>query len=71
MPRTSLGSVYRNLEALSRLGMIQKLELGSLQNRFDGNPEDHYPIRRINCGGVEDVASQSKQKPRGITSGQN
>ncbi|MCD6137319.1 MAG: transcriptional repressor [Deltaproteobacteria bacterium] len=71
MPRNSLGSVYRILEALSRLGMIQKLELGGLQKQFDGNPEDRYHIRRINCGQVEDVASQSKQKPRGVTSGQN
>lgn len=55
LPRISLGTVYRNLETLSRLGMIHKLELGGMQKRFDGNTRDHYHLRCLTCGRIEDV----------------
>jgi Fur family ferric uptake transcriptional regulator len=55
LPRISLGTVYRNLEMLSRLGMIHKLELGGMQKRFDGNIHDHYHLRCLMCGRIEDV----------------
>jgi Fe2+ or Zn2+ uptake regulation protein len=55
MPRISLGTVYRNLEILSRLGEIQKLEVGGILKRFDGLAENHYHIRCTSCGRVSDV----------------
>jgi Fur family ferric uptake transcriptional regulator len=55
LPRISLGTVYRNLEILSRLGMIQKLELGGMRKRFDGNTQDHYHLRCLRCGRIEDA----------------
>ena len=55
LPRIRLGTVYRNLGILSECGMIQKLELGGTQKRFDGNTQNHYHIRCIDCGWVEDV----------------
>jgi len=55
LPRISLGTVYRNLEILSQYGMIQKLELGASQKRFDGNPKNHYHVRCMRCGRIEDV----------------
>ena len=55
LPRISLGTVYRNLELLSKTGEIQKLELGSTLKRFDGNPYDHYHIRCIQCDRVVDA----------------
>jgi Fur family ferric uptake transcriptional regulator len=55
LPRISLGTVYRNLEILSRLGMIYKLELGGMQKRFDGKTQDHYHLRCVRCGRIEDV----------------
>lgn len=55
LPRISLGTVYRNLEILSKCGMIQKLELGGNQQRFDGNTKNHYHVRCIRCGRVDDV----------------
>jgi Fe2+ or Zn2+ uptake regulation protein len=55
LPRISLGTVYRNLEILSEYGMIRKLELVGTQKRFDGNVRNHYHIRCIRCGGIEDV----------------
>lgn len=55
MPRISLGTVYRNLEVLSELGKIQKLELGGTIKRFDWNPNKHYHIRCLQCGRVDDA----------------
>ncbi|MCJ7604005.1 MAG: transcriptional repressor, partial [Desulfobulbaceae bacterium] len=37
MPKISLGTVYRNLEILSESGIIQKLDVGGTQKRFDGD----------------------------------
>ena len=55
LPRISLGTVYRNLEILSQLGEIQRLELGGSLKRFDGNPKNHYHIRCLRCDCVDDV----------------
>jgi Fur family ferric uptake transcriptional regulator len=55
MPRISLGTVYRNLEILSDCGMIQKLELGGTQKRFDANVRNHYHVRCMRCGCIEDI----------------
>ena len=55
LPRISLGTVYRNLEILSKLGEIQKLELGGDIKRFDWNPKKHYHIRCLNCGRVDNA----------------
>ena len=55
LPRVSLGTVYRNLEMLSDCGLIQKLEMGGGQRRFDGNTGDHYHVRCVRCERVEDA----------------
>ena len=55
LPRISLGTVYRNLEVLSDMGLIQKLELGGTIKRFDWNPNKHYHIRCLHCGQVDDA----------------
>jgi Fur family ferric uptake transcriptional regulator len=55
LPRISLGTVYRNLEILSECGMIQKLELGGTQKRFEGNVRNHYHVRCIRCGCMKDA----------------
>ena len=55
LPRISLGTVYRNLEILSELGEIHKLELGGDLKRFDWNPIQHYHIRCMSCGRVDDA----------------
>ena len=55
MPRISLGTVYRNLEALSRRGEIRKLDNAGTQKRFDGDTEHHYHVECANCGRVDDV----------------
>lgn len=55
LPRISLGTVYRNLDILSASGLIQKIGPISSQMRFDGITKNHYHIRCIYCGRVEDA----------------
>ena len=55
IPRISLGTVYRNLEVLCRLGEIQKLKLGQTQKRFDGNSDFHYHMRCLDCNRLDDA----------------
>lgn len=55
LPRISLGTVYRNLEVLSRRGEILCLENGAAQKRFDANTVPHHHVRCTRCGKVADV----------------
>ncbi len=55
LPRVSMGTVYRNLETLSREGTIRRLELGGSLRRFDGDMNEHHHIRCIRCGRINDL----------------
>lgn len=55
MPRISLGTVYRNLEVLSSLGLVRKLEHAAGQKRFDADMKPHHHIRCEVCGKVDDI----------------
>jgi Fur family ferric uptake transcriptional regulator len=55
LPKISLGTVYRNLEMLHQLGIIQKLEFGGSEARYDGTVYHHDHIRCTQCGRIEDV----------------
>ena len=55
LPRIGLGTVYRNLDILAKLGIIRKLEVDSKQKRFDGDITPHYHIRCIKCNRVDDI----------------
>ena len=55
LPKISLGTVYRNLEIMSDCGVIQKLDIGGTQKRFDANATTHYHVRCATCGKVDDL----------------
>lgn len=55
LPRIGLGTVYRNLDLLAKLGIIRKLEVDGKQKRFDGDISAHYHIRCIKCNQVDDI----------------
>ena len=55
LPHISLGTVYRNLEILSELGEIRKIEISGKLKRFDGNITPHYHLRCLDCQRIDDV----------------
>ena len=68
LPKISLGTVYRNLELLSRMGLVRKLVTDGGGARFEGNDGRHYHVRCIHCARVGDVGNlpidPAKTKPR-------
>ena len=71
LPSISLGTVYRNLELLSRVGVIQKLELGGTEARFDGNSNSHHHIQCLECGQVGDLHGLADKLPIALPKEQN
>lgn len=55
LPKVSLGTVYRNLELLARMGLIEKLEYCGGEARFDANLAAHDHLRCLRCGRVDDM----------------
>ena len=55
LPKISLATIYRNLEFLSGIGLIQKIELSGSQMRYDGTIDSHYHVRCSECGVVDDL----------------
>ncbi len=55
LPRISLGTVYRNLEILTREGRIRRLDSMGSEARFDGDVSDHHHVRCVRCESVGDV----------------
>ncbi|MFA6566893.1 MAG: transcriptional repressor [Victivallales bacterium] len=60
-PKISVASVYRNLEVLSSLGMIAKLETSGARNRFDGDTSVHYHLKCSKCGGFVDFVPEGSE----------
>jgi Fur family ferric uptake transcriptional regulator len=55
LPNISLATVYRNLEFLTKMNVIQKLETSGSKARFDGDVSSHYHVRCTRCGRVDDI----------------
>ncbi len=55
MPRISLATVYRNLEILSEVGLIGKLEVSGRQKRFDWETREHDHVHCIQCNRVDNI----------------
>ena len=49
LPNISLGTVYRNLNALSDEGLIKKVSTTQGRDRFDKTVEDHYHMTCVSC----------------------
>ena len=54
-PNISRGTVYRNLNLLSDIGEIRKVEIPSGADRFDHECHPHYHARCIECNRVFNV----------------
>ena len=63
IPRISLATVYRNLEILSNLGILKKLEVGGRQKRFDYDVHEHDHICCVMCHRIDNVELSREQIP--------
>ncbi len=54
-PAMSLATVYKSVDILSRLKVIQTLNLGEESFRYDANMEIHPHVQCLECGKVLDV----------------
>ena len=55
LPKISLGTIYRNLEFLAGQNQILRLDWAGSQRRYDGNTADHFHLRCVGCGQVNDL----------------
>ena len=63
LPKISLGTVYRNLDLLARMGMIQRMETTGAETRFDGDLRPHDHVRCTACGRIDDLAGPAVEVP--------
>ncbi|MDE7192482.1 MAG: transcriptional repressor [Oscillospiraceae bacterium] len=54
-PGLSLGTVYRNLNQLSEIGMLKKIYIADGSDRFDGRTDTHFHMICEDCGRVFDI----------------
>jgi len=59
LPKISLATVYKNLEALVACGAASKLTYGDAAARYDIRTDHHYHSRCLGCGRITDL------EPRG------
>ncbi|MBX7166928.1 MAG: transcriptional repressor [Pirellulales bacterium] len=55
LPRISLATVYKALEALVAARLATKLSGGNGTARYDARGEDHYHLRDVETGQVHDL----------------
>ncbi len=73
MPSLSLATVYKALDALERLGLVQAVDVDSDSRRFDANMDLHHHMVCTECRGVIDFYDESfddlepARKLRGFT----
>lgn len=54
-PTMSLATVYKTLKTLVEIGLVQELNVGEGNFRYDANYNEHAHIQCTNCGKVEDL----------------
>ncbi len=54
-PTMSLATVYKTVKTLSEIGLVQELNVGEDNFRFDANVSRHPHIICLSCGRVDDI----------------
>lgn len=54
-PTMSLATVYKALKTLVEVGLVQELNVGEGNFRYDGNSCPHPHIQCLNCARVDDI----------------
>lgn len=59
LPKISLATVYKNLEALVKCGAVSKLTYGDAAARYDIRTDHHYHTRCLECGRIWDLDAKA------------
>jgi len=62
LPRISLATVYKNLEALVGCGVALKVSCGEGPARYDRRTDHHYHSRCLSCGEMCDLEPGGEQE---------
>ncbi len=62
MPRISLATVYKNLEALVSYEVASKLTYGDSAARYDIRTDHHYHSRCLKCGKTTDLEPEADEE---------
>lgn len=62
-PELSLGTVYRNLNLLSELGVLRKIHIDNAKERYDARTDKHSHLLCTVCNRVFDITDEA---PDGI-----
>ena len=54
-PTMSLATVYKTIDILNEIGLVQILNAGEDSFRYDADMSDHAHVRCTQCGRVDDV----------------
>ena len=54
-PAMSFATVYKTVEILHDINVMQVLNTGEDSFRYDANVHEHYHLRCLKCGAVEDA----------------
>lgn len=54
-PTMSLATVYKALKTLVEVNLIQEINVGEGNFRYDATPDEHAHVQCISCGKVEDL----------------
>ena len=54
-PTMSLATVYKALKTLVEVELIQEINVGEGNFRYDGNSNDHCHVQCLACGKVDDL----------------
>lgn len=58
-PTMSLATVYKALKTLVEVELVQEINVGEGNFRYDGNPCEHAHIQCVNCSKVDDLETLS------------
>jgi Fur family transcriptional regulator, peroxide stress response regulator len=62
LPKISLATVYKNLEALVVCGAASKLTYGDGAARYDIRTDHHYHARCLKCGRIADLEPEAGER---------
>ena len=58
MPSLSLATIYKSLDALEKLGVVQAVQIDSDSRRYDANMNQHHHLVCTKCSKVVDFYDQ-------------